>query len=138
MKYFIKNPINLVALLFGILCAQHSPSWQEQDNCFSCHLENEVLPESFSENDIHMQAEISCSGCHGGDKSTDDFDLAKRKQAGFIGVPSKEDIPKFCGKCHSDPDYMRAFQPMIQTDQVDQYYTSVHGKKLKQGDQNVK
>jgi len=117
--------------------SQQTPAWLEQDQCYVCHLENEVLPESFSVNDIHMQAELSCSGCHGGDKSTDDFDQAKSAQSGFVGIPAKKNIPQFCGKCHSDLEYMRAFRPMVQTDQVTQYYTSVHGQKLKKGDLKV-
>ena len=56
---------------------------------------------------------------------------------GFIGVPKKKDIPKFCGKCHSNIDFMRVYQPRIATDQVSQYYTSLHGKKLLLGDENV-
>jgi hypothetical protein len=56
---------------------------------------------------------------------------------GFIGVPKHKDIPKFCGKCHSNINIMRVFQPRIATDQVEQYYTSMHGKKLLAGDENV-
>jgi hypothetical protein len=59
------------------------------------------------------------------------------KAAGFRGVPAKKDIPAFCGRCHSDIEFMRAYQPRIPTDQVDQYFTSVHGHRLKQGDTKV-
>lgn len=57
--------------------------------------------------------------------------------AGFRGVPEKKDIPAFCGRCHSDIEFMRAYQPRIQTDQVSQYFTSVHGHRLKDGDTKV-
>ena len=139
---YLNNVHKLIALILcmtisGVVFSQESPEWLEQDQCYSCHLENEVLPESFSLNDIHMQAEISCSGCHGGDKSSDDFDQAKSSKAGFVEKPTKTKTPQFCGKCHSDLEYMRAFRPMIQTDQEAQYYTSVHGQRLRKGDLNV-
>ena len=95
------------------------------------HQENDVLPDGYHEYDIHMQAEISCSGCHGGDPTQSDYDLAKAKGTGFRGVPSRKNIPEFCGRCHSDIKYMREFQPRIPTDQVEQYNTSVHGKLLR-------
>ncbi len=59
------------------------------------------------------------------------------KKAGFRGVPAAGDVPALCGRCHSDIEFMRAYQPRIPTDQVSQYFTSVHGQKLKKGDRNV-
>lgn len=59
------------------------------------------------------------------------------KSAGFRGVPDKKDIPGFCGRCHSDIEIMRRYQPRIATDQVSQYSASVHGKKLSAGDRKV-
>ena len=38
----------------------------QNDSCIDCHLEDESMPEDFSDDDIHMQAGLSCSGCHGG------------------------------------------------------------------------
>lgn len=107
------------------------------DNCVQCHTENEMLPEGFSANDIHMENGLGCVGCHGGDATTDDQDLAMSKAAGFRGVPDKKDIPAFCGRCHSDISFMRKYNPGIATDQRDQYFTSVHGQKLKKGDTKV-
>jgi predicted CXXCH cytochrome family protein len=109
----------------------------EEDQCIVCHIEEEILPEHFNKNDIHLQAGLSCAGCHGGDPTSDDMDESMDPDNGFIGVPSKKEIPKFCGKCHSNINIMREFQPRIPTDQVDQYYTSVHGEKLKKGDKKV-
>lgn len=109
----------------------------KDDNCLTCHTEEESLPEGFHENDIHMQSGLSCAGCHGGDPTSDDMDDAMSESMGFVGVPTKKDIPQFCGKCHSDIDFMRKFQPRIPTDQVDQYYTSIHGQQLKKGDTRV-
>ncbi len=107
------------------------------DHCVACHKEMENMPADFSENDIHRKDNFSCSVCHGGDPSSPDQDVAMSPAKGFIGVPKKKDIPKLCGRCHSNIDIMRVYQPRIATDQVEQYYTSVHGKKLLAGDENV-
>lgn len=130
-----------ISFLFGVnVSAQkenktiQSP---KEDHCYSCHKENDNLPKDFSENDIHRHANISCSSCHGGDPTSDDQEVAMSPSKGFVGAPKHKDIPKFCGKCHSNINIMRVFQPRIATDQVEQYYTSIHGKKLLAGDGNV-
>jgi predicted CXXCH cytochrome family protein len=47
-------------------------------------------------------------------------------------------IPEFCGKCHSDPVFMRGYAPSLPTDQVAKYRTSRHGILLLQkGDNGV-
>jgi predicted CXXCH cytochrome family protein len=53
---------------------------------------------------------------------------------GFIGVPQMEKMPEFCGRCHSHPEFMRNYNPGLPTDQLEQYWTSEHGKLLKKGD----
>ncbi len=107
------------------------------DQCITCHVDLETLPEDFHVADVHLQPGLSCAGCHGGDPTVDDEELAKAPETGFIGVPKKQDIPGVCGRCHSDPEFMREYQPRIHTDQVDRYYTSVHGKRLREGDPKV-
>jgi hypothetical protein len=109
----------------------------EKDQCYVCHKEQDYLPEHFNEEDIHIQPGLSCAGCHGGDPTSDDMDVAMSDSAGFVGAPSREEIPQFCGRCHSHIEFMRRFRPRIQTDQVQQYYTSVHGQRLKTGDKKV-
>ncbi|MFA7228846.1 MAG: cytochrome c3 family protein [Melioribacteraceae bacterium] len=109
----------------------------QQDRCYTCHKEIDNMPVDFSDNDVHRHANLACSSCHGGDPNSDDQEIAMSPGNGFIGIPKHKDIPKFCGKCHSDIEYMRAFQPSIATDQMTQYYTSAHGKKLIAGDENV-
>lgn len=145
----LKNITAVVYYIFAVFCLSNFASAQENeteidfsklpenDNCISCHIEEELMPEGFNENDIHLQAGLSCAGCHGGDPSTDDDEMAMSESAGFVGVPDRKDIPAFCGKCHSNIDIMREYQPRINTDQVSQYYTSVHGMQLKKGDKKV-
>ena len=139
--YYFLLSILTVSFLFGFAYAEKENKKADQnqkvDQCFACHKEIENLPKDFSENDIHRHANLSCSSCHGGDPNSDDQDVAMSPSKGFVGVPKRKDIPKFCGKCHSNINIMRVFQPRIATDQVEQYYTSVHGKKLLAGDENV-
>ena len=107
------------------------------DHCVQCHTEEDLLPEGHLAADAHMKPGLSCAGCHGGDPSAEDQERAMSKAAGFRGVPARKDIPAFCGRCHSDIEFMRAYQPRIPTDQVSQYLTSVHGHRLKDGDTKV-
>lgn len=124
-------------MLMSSSTAQDLTELLNDDNCLSCHIDMEIMPEGFIPNDIHMQKNLSCAGCHGGDPTEADMDIAMSTDNNFIGIPGKSDIPVLCGKCHSDIEYMRTFRPQISTDQVTQYYTSSHGKKLKEGDKNV-
>jgi hypothetical protein len=109
----------------------------QTDQCYVCHLEEDYLPEGLNPDDIHNQSGLSCAGCHGGDPTSIDGDVAMSEENGFVGVPGKGEIAEFCGKCHSDIEFMRRFQPRIATDQVSQYYTSVHGQRLRNGDEKV-
>lgn len=111
--------------------------WMEKDNCLTCHLEMELMPDKYLLEDIHMQKGLSCAGCHGGDPSEEDMELSMSVKNNFIGIPDKKSIPQFCGKCHSNIEFMRTFRPQISTDQEKQFFTSIHGKKLKEGDNNV-
>ncbi|HEX5132984.1 MAG TPA: cytochrome c3 family protein [Candidatus Krumholzibacteria bacterium] len=114
-----------------------SAAQEAVDNCVACHTENDMLPAGHLDADVHMQPGLSCAGCHGGDPTSDDQEIAMSKAKGFRGVPERRDIPAFCARCHSDIEFMRRYQPRIQTDQLSQYLTSVHGHKLAQGDQKV-
>jgi hypothetical protein len=56
---------------------------------------------------------------------------------GFIGRPTRQQIPPLCARCHADPNYMRRFNPNLPTDQYAKYLTSQHGKKFVEGDADV-
>ena len=107
-----------------------------EDNCIACH--REINPDIITafQNDAHSAAGLSCAACHGGDPAIADESGMDQKR-GFLGVPKRADIPAFCGKCHSDPGYMRNFNPSLPTDQADKYWTSRHGSLLNKGDGNV-
>lgn len=108
-----------------------------QNQCVICHTAIGDKPERYTIEDIHSKEGLSCAGCHGGNPASDDPEAAMSAAAGFVGVPAKKDIPAFCGKCHSNIEFMRRYQPRIETDQVAQYFTSVHGKRLAEGDRKV-
>ena len=111
-----------------------------RNSCVDCHsaLPDDlgVTAEKFSQ-DIHAQKGLTCVSCHGGDASSDDPEKAMDRKAGFKGKPSRAQIPALCGSCHSDPAYMRKFNPSLRTDQLSEYKTSVHGMRLAAGDSKV-
>ena len=111
------------------------------NSCIKCHsgLADERLskPTQLFDHDIHKERGLNCTDCHGGDSTQDDKQLAKDPAKGYIGKPQPSQIPAFCGKCHSDANLMKKYNPSLRVDQVQEYYTSVHGQRLKAGDNNV-
>ena len=110
-----------------------------KDTCVVCHavLEGDLAkPAQQFEVDIHHQAGLSCADCHGGDPNDESLNAMSRAK-GFRGAPKKNQIPDFCARCHSDAVYMHRFNPKMRVDQLTQYLTSVHGRRLKQGDSKV-
>ncbi|MDE2059854.1 MAG: hypothetical protein KGL31_01810 [candidate division NC10 bacterium] len=131
---------------FGLLLAAawliRVPFAMAENACIDCHkaLKDERLnrPAIKIKDDYHLARGLSCHNCHGGDPTAlDNKAQAHSPAKGFLGKPKRRAIPEACGKCHSDPRYMRQFNPSIRTDQVKEYYTSVHGKRLREGDQKV-
>ncbi|HEY7616218.1 MAG TPA: cytochrome c3 family protein, partial [Terriglobales bacterium] len=111
---------------------------QTRNSCLDCHSALDaplnVSAEEYAAN-IHAQKGLTCASCHGGDPSSDDNAMSPK--AGFRGHIDRKKIPELCGKCHSDAAYMRQYNPSLRTDQLAQYRTSVHGKKLVGGDTHV-
>lgn len=128
-----------VLALAGSLCL-FTASAQNKNTCLDCHAALDpplrVGSEQFA-NDIHMQKGLRCVSCHGGDASSEDMERAMGTSAGFRGKIERSQIPALCGSCHSDGAYMRQFNPSLRTDQLSQYKTSVHGKRLLSGDSKV-
>lgn len=137
--------LSLSLALITILTVLLAPNAHAaKDNCADCHAklgvtfrEHIILPAQ----DIHKQRSISCVHCHGGDEKLD-VSLSTYKKAmdpakGFIGIPSKPQIPGICGKCHSNASYIRYYNPNLPIDQEDQYKISQHGQLLAKGDKKV-
>jgi len=56
--------------------AGERPEIAETDRCVACHFDDDSMPEGWVVADIHLQAGLSCAGCHGGDPTSDDEDIA--------------------------------------------------------------
>ena len=108
-----------------------------QSTCVDCHSALEanlkVTGEQYAQ-DIHAQKGLTCAACHGGDPTSME---AMDKKKGFKGHIDRKAIPELCAKCHADGAYMRQYNPSLRTDQLAQYKTSVHGKRLAGGDTKV-
>jgi hypothetical protein len=135
--FSVARRVGLAAFLSLAACLGFG---QTKNSCLDCH---SALPdplgvsqEKFSE-DIHSQKGLTCASCHGGDPTSDDPEKAMSRKAGWKGKIDRKQIPQLCGSCHSDPAYMRQFNPSVRTDQLAQYHTSVHGKRLAAGDIKV-
>jgi len=142
----VKRIISVVGLLvlwitiFGFEEAQ-SAAPAEMDSCGTCHLalgvEKLTKPAENFKSDIHAAKGFGCVSCHGGDPSIMGMEAMDKKK-GYIGKPVGLQVIETCGKCHSDANFMRRYNPTLRVDQVAEYFTSVHGRRLKeQKDQKV-
>jgi predicted CXXCH cytochrome family protein len=120
--------------------AAASPSPFSKTSCTECHSAlpppSGISDEQWAA-DIHAQKGLTCASCHGGDPSPANSENAMSKKAGFRGKPKRSEIPALCARCHSDAAYVRQYNPSLRTDQLAQYQTSVHGKRLAKGDTKV-
>lgn len=109
--------------------------------CVDCHLALDDArvspPAKLFADDIHARSGFTCASCHGGDPRAEDQDVAHDPKKGFRGKPSPREIPALCGTCHADAAAMKHFNPSLRVDQLQEYRTSGHGKKLLQGDETV-
>jgi hypothetical protein len=130
------------SLVFGARAAQTS--------CIQCHgnpdfIQNKAwlqIVQDFT-NDVHYSVGLSCQDCHGGNPdpklAEDPYGAMDKdyKANPYRGKPARTAIPEFCGRCHSDADYMKRFNPEERVDQLKEYWTSRHGQLLRTGDTNV-
>ena len=121
--------------------APKAPAPAATTGCVDCHLalddERITPPARAFADDIHAKSGFTCIFCHGGDANAQDQELAHDRKKGFIGKPAPRDIPGICAKCHSDAAAMKHFNPSLRVDQLAEYRTSAHGKKLAEGDTRV-
>jgi hypothetical protein len=111
----------------------------------TCHADQDLFEGELSEivenvsHDIHTSVGLSCHDCHGGNPDpalAEDYVAAKDESFDrnpYVGVPEPAEVPGFCGRCHSDPSYMRRFNPDVRVDQEREYWTSHHGQALESG-----
>jgi predicted CXXCH cytochrome family protein len=111
------------------------------EGCVACHLaigDDRLTPPAKEFGDsVHAAKGFGCVSCHGGDgdeAGMEAMDPAK----GYIGKPARKQISQVCGRCHSDARFMKRYNPALRVDQLTEYITSVHGRRLMElGDDKV-
>ncbi len=103
------------------------------ESCIACHAEigDERLAAPVREfgESIHAAKGFGCVSCHGGDANEAGME-AMDPAKGYIGKPKHQQISQVCGRCHSDARFMKQYNPSLRVDQVAEYATSVHGRRL--------
>ena len=123
----MKNHIKyLLLLVLSLILNSNFNLAQSDDQCFKCHLDMDDAKANLYITDIHHLKGISCAGCHGGDATSDDMDIAMSKEKGFIGVPEQTTRYQVCVNCHSDESKMKKFGSNLPTDQFENLKVSVH------------
>jgi hypothetical protein len=116
----------------------HEPVLFEENTCISCHQDlggkHAQITTDWTES-VHAARGVGCVSCHGGDPTQADAEASMSPEAGYLGPLAKDRIPGLCGSCHTRVDLMRPFD--LPTDQLDQYWQSLHGQALLDGDPNV-
>lgn len=115
--------------------AEIDPS--QAGECLECHLTSEDAVAELWKDDVHARWGITCVTCHGGDETQTDKERAKRRGTGYRGKLTAREGVELCGGCHSDVAYMKDRKPLLPVDQLQKYWTSEHGKLLKQGETRV-
>jgi hypothetical protein len=118
--------LTLALLAFQFLMPVPTLLAQSGDECISCHDSMDDKPSVAFRKDVHQAAGVSCADCHGGDRRSDDMEVAMSKSKGFIGVPKGNAIANACGKCHDDEKRMRAAGFKGQTGQLAALRASAH------------
>jgi hypothetical protein len=96
-----------------------------------------VKPVKDFASDIHAAKGFGCVACHGGDAKASGME-AMDPGKGYIGKPDRAQVAQVCGRCHADARFMKRYNPSLRVDQLSEYATSVHGRRLKElGDQKV-
>jgi predicted CXXCH cytochrome family protein len=134
-------PVPLILVAAAVVaCADEKDTPPKENNCLLCHGNGDVwegeklrffITEADLAKDIHWQKGLRCTDCHGGNAQADEPRAAHAEEDGFHTVKSPADVPKFCGDCHENIEYMRRYRPSPRTDQLAEYWTSGHGQRLK-------
>ena len=138
-----------LTLALGLLALTAAPLLAADDtSCTVCHRDADLFDEEAlaivanASTDVHASVGLSCHDCHGGNPSmslADDIGAMDEswEPNPYRGAPERTEVPSFCSACHSDPDYMRRFNPAARVDQEREYWSSHHGEALAAGDENV-
>ncbi len=116
------------------------PAPATMNTCLDCHRKEKerrlVEPTLDFANDIHAQRGLGCVACHGGVASDPDISAMDPDQ-GYIGKPTRSEIAELCAKCHANADFMKRYNPKPYIFSLAEFRTSVHCKKIAEGDLKV-
>jgi len=128
----------VLTLLFAAVAG--SASAAPKNSCLDCHRQESESrlsqPTVNFASDIHAQRGLGCVSCHGGDPTDSDI-TAMDPDKGYIGKPKRSEIAELCAKCHSNAEYMKRYNPQPYIFSLAEFRTSVHCKKISEGDQKV-
>ncbi|HVO76289.1 MAG TPA: cytochrome c3 family protein [Ignavibacteriaceae bacterium] len=123
----------MLIIFFSAFC---NNIFAANDECISCHEAiGDEAAAKFKE-DIHFKKGISCADCHGGDKNSDDQEIAMGTK-NFIGVPKGNLISDVCARCHSSREIMKRYGSDLPVDQYSLLESSVHGKISISGNERI-
>ncbi len=132
----MRGRIAIAVLLFGtasVLPLALLAQAPEKGSCVTCH---EILPDARLSDpvkayagDVHAAKGFGCVACHGGDPTVAGM-AAMDPAKGYVGKPQREQLASLCGRCHSDAQFMKQYNPSLRVDQEREYLTSVHGQRL--------
>jgi predicted CXXCH cytochrome family protein len=138
----IRNSAIFLVLLLGLMLAtgvRFVKAQPQEETCAVCHsalgVDNLTKPVEMYKADIHAAKGFGCVACHGGDGTKMGLE-AMDKAKGYIGKPTPAQVIDVCGHCHSNAAFMRQYNPSLRVDQVTEYYTSVHGRRLREQNDN--
>jgi hypothetical protein len=124
-----------LVLVTPVMWPSAAAAQQKAPSCVTCHLEigddRLAKPVNDFKEDIHAAKGFGCVSCHGGDEKEPGME-AMDPAKGYIGKPGRREIPSLCGRCHSDARFMKRYNPSLRVDQVAEYATSVHGRRLRE------
>ena len=124
--------MRLCSLTTALILLSTDGTHAAEDYCFGCHTVMEGTSLVFKD-DVHYHKGLSCADCHGGDPKINDMNLSKTPETGFRRRATRETVPAYCGRCHSDPNFMAQVNPKLRVDQLALYNKSVHGRQLAAG-----
>jgi predicted CXXCH cytochrome family protein len=127
----------LAATASDATARQQSPS---NRRCVECHLASDddrlSRPVVDFETDVHAAIGFGCLDCHGPDPTGASQEVTAA--SGFLSKPTRRGMIEMCGRCHSNAEFMRDYNPSMRVDQVARYATSTHGILLaERNDPNV-
>ena len=133
-QHLVKLGFFALALFLGAAISspgQRTPNGAagSEISCVVCHSDVYVR----IKDTLHSREGVDCTSCHGGDAKA--LNVAGAHTNNFRRAFDRKQIVELCASCHSDNVKMKPYG--IPTDQHALYLTSVHGKRLMQGDARV-